>query len=115
LVQIYLFILCVGKNSVSFACEAVARVLGQANVPECTVGILFLSFILFTVVVFFTLSDNARLYAVGRGFSASYEIFRPNAADGGEGNPQYAVEPRLPNTALLAFCCFLSLAKVYFS
>jgi len=53
-----LFILCVGKNSVSFACEAVARVLGQANVPECTVGILFLSFILFTVVVFFTLSDN---------------------------------------------------------
>jgi hypothetical protein len=58
LVQIYLFILCVGKNLVSFACEAVARVLGQANVPECTVGILFLSFILFTVVVFFTLSDN---------------------------------------------------------
>jgi hypothetical protein len=53
-----LFILCVGKNSGSFACEAVARVLGQANVPECAVGILFLSFILFTVVVFFTLSDN---------------------------------------------------------
>ena len=32
--------------------------LGQANVPECAVGILFLSFILFTVVVFFTLSGN---------------------------------------------------------
>jgi hypothetical protein len=65
LVQIYLFILCVGKNSGSFACEAVARVLGQANVPECAVGILFLSFILFTVVVFFTLSDN--VFGLGEG------------------------------------------------
>jgi hypothetical protein len=33
-------------------------VKGQANVPECAVGILFLSFILFTVVCLFTLSDN---------------------------------------------------------
>jgi len=75
LVQIYLFILCVGKNSVSFACEAVARVLGQANVPECTVGILFLSFILFTVVVFFTLSDNGSQLYAGRAFYhwTSYE------------------------------------------
>jgi hypothetical protein len=40
------------QNSGSFACEAVARVMGQANVPECAIGILFLSFILFTVVVF---------------------------------------------------------------
>jgi hypothetical protein len=44
------------QNSGSFACEAVARVLGQANVPECAVGILFLSFILFTVVVFLALA-----------------------------------------------------------
>jgi len=49
---------CVGKNSGSFACEAVARGLGQANVPECAVGTLFLSFILFTVVVFFSIGGN---------------------------------------------------------
>jgi hypothetical protein len=30
--------------------------LGQANVPECAVGILFLSFILFTGVVFLALA-----------------------------------------------------------
>jgi hypothetical protein len=34
-------------------------VLGQANVPECAVGILFLSFILFTVVVFLALAVTA--------------------------------------------------------
>ena len=43
-------------NSGSFACEAVARGLGQANVPECAVGILFMSFILFTGVVFLALA-----------------------------------------------------------
>jgi len=44
---------------------------------------------------------NARLYAVGRGISASYEIFRPNAAYWGERDPLYAMEPRLAYTALL--------------
>jgi len=53
---IFNYFLCVGKNSGSFACEAVARVLGQANVPECAVGILCLSFISFTVVVFLALA-----------------------------------------------------------
>lgn len=46
----------VGKNSGSFACEVVARALWQANVPECAVGILFLSLVLFTVVVFLALA-----------------------------------------------------------
>jgi len=55
------YFLCVGKNSGSFACEVVARVLEQANVPECAVGILFLSLILFTVVVFLALAVTARL------------------------------------------------------
>ena len=44
------------QNSGSFACEAVARVMGQANVPECAVGIFFLSLVLFTVVVFLALA-----------------------------------------------------------
>ena len=57
---IYNYFLCVGKNSGSFACEAVARALGQANVPECAVGILFLSFILFTVVVFLALAVTGK-------------------------------------------------------
>src|SRR5690554_6856985 len=48
------------------------------------------------------LGGNVRLYVVGRGISASYESFRPNAVGGGERNLQYAVEPRLPYTAL--FC-----------
>jgi hypothetical protein len=45
------------------------------------------------------IGGNARLYVVGRGISASNEIFRPNAVEKGEGNPQFAVEPRLPYTA----------------
>src|SRR5690554_8133957 len=54
------------------------------------------------ISVFFCLiGHNARLYAVGRGFSARYESFRPNAVNRGERNPQYALEPRLPYTALL--------------
>jgi len=53
---IYNYFLYVGKNSGSFASEVVARALGQANVPECAVGIIFLSFILFTVVVFLALA-----------------------------------------------------------
>jgi hypothetical protein len=53
------------------------------------------------------LSFNVRLYAVGRGISASYESFRPTASGCGERNPQYAVEPRLPYTALLAVRCYL--------
>lgn len=44
---------------------------------------------------------NVRLYAVGRGFSARYESFRPNAVNRVERNPQYDMEPRLPYTALL--------------
>jgi hypothetical protein len=39
------------KNSGSFACELVARALGQANVHKFASGFLFLSFLLFTVVV----------------------------------------------------------------
>jgi hypothetical protein len=62
---------------------------------------------LFTVLWLRELAHNARLYAVGRSISARYESFRPSAADLGERNPQYAVEPRLPYTALLAVCCFL--------
>ena len=38
----------------------VARALGQANVPECAVGIIFLSFILFTVVVFLALAVTGK-------------------------------------------------------
>jgi len=49
-------VLCGGKNPSSFACEAVAHMMGQANVPECAVGFLFLSFSLFTVVVFLALA-----------------------------------------------------------
>src|SRR5690554_4561448 len=49
----------------------------------------------------FIMPPNARLYAVGRGISASYEIFRPNAADWGERNLQYIVEPRLPYHSML--------------
>ena len=47
------------------------------------------------------MAHNARLYAVGRGISASYEIFRPSAAYWGERNLQYAVEPRLPYHSML--------------
>jgi hypothetical protein len=39
------------------------------------------------VCQFFIIVANARLYVVGRGISASYEIFRPNAGDRGERNP----------------------------
>jgi hypothetical protein len=55
----------------------------------------------------FMLAGNVRLYAVGRGISASYESFWPSGCDWGERNPQYAVEPRLPYTALLptVFIC----------
>lgn len=56
---------CVGKNSGSFACEVVARALGQANVPECAVGILFLSLVLFTVVVFLALAVTVRQLGEG--------------------------------------------------
>jgi hypothetical protein len=50
----------------------------------------------------YKINGNARLYAVGRGISASYEFFKPSAADWGARNLQYAMEPRLPYTALLA-------------
>jgi hypothetical protein len=52
----------------------------------------------------FSLAPNARLYAVGRGISASNESFWPSATYWGERNPQYAMEPRLPYTA----CCNLA-------
>ena len=44
---------------------------------------------------------NVRLYAVGRGISARYEIFWQSGCDWGERSLQFAVEPRLPYTALL--------------
>jgi hypothetical protein len=52
---------------------------------------------------------NARLYAVGRGISASCEIFWPSATDRDERNSQFAVEPRLPYTALLGDVFFVIL------
>jgi len=58
----------VGKIQALLVLRRVGFVLGQANVPECTVGILFLSFILFTVVVFFTLSDNGLRLGEGGDF-----------------------------------------------
>jgi hypothetical protein len=39
--------------------------LGQANVPECAVGFLFLSFILFTVVIL-ALAVTISGFAIGR-------------------------------------------------
>ena len=80
----------------------------KTNVPECAVGFLFLCLYAAKIPLsfcrlfcLFTMNANARLYAVGRGFSARYESFRPNAVNRGERNPQYALEPRLPYTALL--------------
>jgi len=51
-------------------------------------------------------SYGARLYMVGRGIFASYESFSPSGCDWGRRNPQFAVKPRLPYTALLCGVIF---------
>lgn len=56
---------CVGKNSGSFDCKVFARALWHANVPECAVGILFLSLVFFTVVVFLALAVTEKVFAKG--------------------------------------------------
>jgi hypothetical protein len=61
-----------------------------------------------------SLATNVRLYAIGRGFSSSYEIIRPSAGDWGERDQLYTVEPRLPYTALLAFRAILWNSNYHF-
>jgi len=75
--------------------------MGLANSCFCGLVSYFLFNRLNVVLRSVRVAHNARLYAVGRGFSARYESFRPNAVNRGERNPQYALEPRLPYTALL--------------
>src|SRR5690554_2369517 len=59
------------------------------------------------------MTHNIRLYAVGRGISARYEIFWQSGCDWGERSLQYAVEPRLPYTALLGHRAFYFLYKFF--
>src|SRR5690554_4369138 len=70
--------------------------------PDQLINIFIVYYLIFLFAVGSCyIATNARLYAVGRGFSARYESFRPNAVKWGGRNQQYAVEPRLPYTALL--------------
>jgi hypothetical protein len=48
------------KNEGSFGCEAVARVLGQPNVPECGRGFLF--FFVFMQQKFLYISDGCLVF-----------------------------------------------------
>ena len=56
------------QNEGSFGCEAVARALGQPNVPECAVGFhffcLYAAKISFSLCrcLFFRLACNGRVY-----------------------------------------------------
>ena len=60
------------KNEGSFGCEAVARALGQPNVPECGRGFLFFlslcskNSFMFQLVGLFTMNANDRGYGLGR-------------------------------------------------
>src|SRR5690554_2649210 len=104
------FVLIIFSFISVFLCLQLIIISPKINIQS---SFFFIYQCLTVMLVSFTMPANARLYAVGRGISASYEIFRPNAADLGARNPticcgaQAAVYSFVSGSVILHFYHFV--------
>jgi hypothetical protein len=101
------------KNEGSFGCEAVARVLGQPNVPECGRGFLYLlslcskNSFLFLSVVWSFYNERQRFAAWRSGGFLAQKFNRRTELESTTKLSYEALHPPLRQTAVTGWASFI--------